>query len=95
MSLDDEKRAVVVQLEIKNDDPVVNQFNDIVFNQHYVKTSRVPFEYGALFSRLEDLREEGDYNCHYKVSSDELQSSLNPAKEMINTIVSMVKKKMR
>lgn len=135
MSLDDEKRAVVVQLEIKKNYSTLKEamllaenqcwsgaasrlyyavfhavsallIHDghsvkshkgaaIVFNQHYVKTSRVPFEYGALFSRLEDLREEGDYNCHYKVSSDELQSSLNPAKEMINTIVSMVKKKMR
>ena len=62
----------------------------IQFNQHYVKTAKIPPEYGALYSKLEDLREEGDYNCHYNVSSDELLSTLPHAKEMIDVIAAMV-----
>lgn len=63
----------------------------VLFNQHYIKTSKIKPEYGRLFGKLEELREEGDYNCHYQISADELLSSLQPAKEMIDTIAKMVK----
>lgn len=41
---------------------------------------------------MEAIREEGEYNCTYKVTQEELQQKIVPAKEMIDTITAMVKK---
>ncbi len=62
----------------------------VLFHQYYVKTNKVPAVYGALFGRLEDMREEGDYNCHYTISADEFTTSLPAAKEMVDAIAAMV-----
>lgn len=63
----------------------------ILLGNYYIKTGMFPKEYGALYSQMEAMREEGEYNCTYKVTQEELQQKLVPAKEMIDTIASMVK----
>ena len=62
-----------------------------LFAMHYVKTGRLPKSYGDLYRILERMREESDYNCSYDEEPDVLQSNLNPAKQMIDTIAAMVK----
>lgn len=52
---------------------------------------KLPKEMGRLFSQLETMRENSDYNCVYEVSKAELADRLAPAKEMIDTIARMVK----
>lgn len=131
MSLDEEKRAIVVRLEIEkayetleeatiladrnrwsgaasrlyyalfhavsalliHDAHTVKSHKGagVLFNNYYVKTHSVPPQYGILFGRLEDLREEGDYNCYYNITSEEFSASVAPAKEMIDAIAAMVK----
>ena len=131
MSLNDEKRAIVVRLEMEkayetkeeatilaekgkwngaanrlyyavfhavsalliHDAHLVKSHKGagVQFNQYYIKTNRIDPQYGELFGRLEDMREEGDYNCHYKISLDEFNSSVVPAGELIDTIAAMVK----
>ena len=44
-----------------------------------------------MFSQLETMRENSDYNCVYEVSEAELADQLAPAKDMITTIAQMVK----
>lgn len=63
----------------------------ILFGNYYIKTGLLPKEYGTLYSQMESIREEGEYNCTYKVTQGEIQQKLNPAKEMIDTIAEMVK----
>ena len=63
----------------------------ILFGNYYIRTGRLPKEYGTIYSQMEAIREEGEYNCTYKVTQDELQQKLPLAKEMIDTIASMVK----
>lgn len=63
----------------------------VMFNQHYINTQKVPQEYGQMLSQLESMREEGDYNCHYKVDSRELSEKITIARQMIDTIETMVK----
>ena len=132
MSLDEEKRAIVVRLEIEKayetlkESTILAEQNmwsgaanrlyyalfhavsallihdahtvkshkgaGVLFNNHYVKNHKVPLQYGVLFGRLEDLREEGDYNCYYKISSEEFSSSVVPTKAMIDDIAAMVEK---
>ena len=85
MSLSDEERRI--------DHHPVNSHkgSHILFGNYYIKTGMIPKEYGALYSQMEAMREEGEYNCTYKVTQEELQQKLVPAKEMIDTIASMVK----
>ena len=63
----------------------------ILFGNYYIKTERLPKEFGAIYSQMEAIREEGEYNCTYKVTQEELQQKLPLAKEMIDTIVELVK----
>ena len=57
-----------------------------MFNLYYIKTSILPIEYGRLYSQLQTMREESDYNCVYEVDPDELSSRIEPAKELIDAI---------
>lgn len=62
----------------------------ILFGNYYIRTNLLPKEFGALYSQMESIREEGEYNCTYKVTQDELQQKIEPAKHMIDTIAAMV-----
>ena len=53
---------------------------------YYIKTGILPIEYGRLYSQLQTMREESDYNCVYEVDPDELSSRIEPAKELIDAI---------
>ena len=57
-----------------------------VFGLHFVKTGKVESRLGAFLSRMEQLREKGDYNCIYTVSEDEISTMAEPAKELIEKI---------
>ena len=62
-----------------------------LFSQYYIKTGRLPKQYGELYQKMERMREESDYNCAYNEEPEVLQSNMVPAKEMIDTIADMVK----
>lgn len=62
----------------------------VLFSQYYVKTGLLPKEYGELYSQLETMRNEGDYNCYYEVTPEELLDRIPLAHEMIDTIAEMV-----
>ena len=62
-----------------------------LFGNYYVRTGLLPKSYAALYSQMESIREESEYNCTYVISEDELQQNIAPAKEMIDTIAAMVK----
>ena len=62
-----------------------------LFNLHYIKTGILPKEYGQLYSQLQTMREESDYNCAYDVEIDELQQRFEPAKRLIEDIDKLVK----
>ena len=120
MSLSDEERSIVVELEIEkayvayketiwlmeksswsgaasalliHDCHQVNSHkgSHILFGNYYIKTEILPKEYATIYSQMEAIREEGEYNCTYKVTENELQQRLPRAKEMIDTIAAMVK----
>ena len=132
MSLSEEERAIVVELELEKAQVAYNETiwlmekeswsgaagrlyyalfhavsallvhdhhsvnshkgSHILFGNYYMKTGLLPKTYGELYSQMESIREEGEYNCTYKVTQNELQQKLVPAKEMIDTIAAMVKK---
>ena len=63
----------------------------VIFSQYYIKTGKMPKNFGELYRKLERMREESDYNCTYDEEPEVLQSNIGPAKEMIDSIAAMVK----
>ena len=63
-----------------------------LFSLHYLKTGILPREYGQLYSQLQTMREESDYNCAYDVEMDEIEQRLKPAKRLIEDIERLVSK---
>ena len=83
--------AVSALLIMDNHTVNTHKGSHALFAQYYVKTDRLPKSYGDLYQKMERLREESDYNCTYSEEPELLQSNVEPAKEMIDTIAAMVK----
>ena len=51
-----------------------------------MKNGIVDNELGAFMSRMEQLREKGDYNCYYSVTEEEIKTIIDPTKKLIHRI---------
>lgn len=58
----------------------------IQFSQYYIKTGIFDKQDGKLYSRLQQLREEGDYNCVIEVEQDDVEDKIEPARMLIEKI---------
>ena len=56
------------------------------FSVYYVKTELFTKEDGRLYSQLQGLREEGDYNCSIDVEQSEVEYYIKPTIELIEKI---------
>mgnify|MGYP002623336916 CR=1 FL=1 len=56
------------------------------FSLFYVKAGRFTKEEGRLYSRLQRLREDGDYNCYMDVEKEEVEEFLQPTMQLIEKI---------
>lgn len=45
---------------------------------------------GRLFSQLESMREDADYNCCFEVSEEFLVKKIEPTRQFINTIETLI-----
>ena len=61
-----------------------------MFGLNYIKNGKLPAEFGRLYSQLQTMREESDYNCIYDITPDELKEKIEPAKRMITTIKTLI-----
>ena len=60
------------------------------FGLHFIKTGIIEDRLGAFLTRMEQLREKGDYNCIFSVNEEELCTIVEPAKEMIKVITDLI-----
>lgn len=58
----------------------------MAYGQHYVKTGIVTPEEGSLYSQLQSMREDADYNCAFKSDSNRMQLLMPQAKSLIEKI---------
>lgn len=126
MSLTDEERRIMVELEIERAEKITEQFETLreqqywdtlvnrmyyavfhavsallihngiqvhthrgalnVFNKEFVRTGVFTIEEGHLFSKLEGLRERGDYNCFVDATEEEVIPLVEPLKMLIEKI---------
>ena len=61
-----------------------------LFGLHYIKTGVLPAEYGKLYNQLQTMREESDYNCAFEAEPQDLEDKIEPARQLIETIWTMV-----
>lgn len=61
------------------------------FGLNFIKTGKVSTRLGSFLSRMEQLRQKGDYNCIYSISEDEIATIKAPAREPIDVIDVLLK----
>lgn len=64
----------------------------ILLSKHFIKEGILSSEEGKLYSRLETLREKGDYNCFIDAESTEVMPLLEPTKSFVEHIVHLLNK---
>lgn len=60
------------------------------FGQNFIKTGILPKGMGAFLSRMEQLRQKGDYNCCYSVTEDEVKTMVEPSHKLIIGIKELI-----
>lgn len=63
-----------------------------LFSQHYVKTDKLPIEYGRFYNNLQTLREKSDYNCFYDVDEQDVINGKEEASKFIKAIEDLINK---
>lgn len=56
------------------------------FSLFYVKTGIFTVADGKLYSQLQQLREDGDYNCSTDVDQEDIEGKVAPARRLIEKI---------
>lgn len=67
-----------------------HQGSHALFGLHYIKTGILPDEFGHLYGQLQTMRENSDYNCIYDVKPEELQERIEPSRQMIRAIETLI-----
>lgn len=62
-----------------------------LFGLHFVATGLAPKETGRLYSKLFELRQTGDYDDLYLLSREDVESLLEPTREFITLLKSLIK----
>ena len=61
------------------------------FGLHFIKTGIIEDRLGGFLTRMEQLREKGDYNCVFSIEENELCTIVEPAHELIGVIGKLIK----
>ncbi|MDR0939286.1 MAG: HEPN domain-containing protein [Mediterranea sp.] len=56
------------------------------FGIHFVKTGKIELHLGSFLSRMEQLRQKGDYNSVLTVTEDDISTMKAPAKAFVEAI---------
>lgn len=60
------------------------------FGLHFIKTGIIEDRLGGFLTRMEQLREKGDYNCVFSINEEELSTIVEPAHELVKVIAKLV-----
>ena len=63
-----------------------------LFSQYYVKTGKLPKDYGQFYNNLQTLREKSDYNCFYDVDEQDVVDGMGKASKFIKAIEELINK---
>ena len=60
------------------------------FTEHFIKTDRIPKEYGKIYSQLFTWRQKGDYDDLFDFDEEKVIPYFEPVKKLIDLIESIV-----
>lgn len=63
----------------------------VLLAQHFVKENILSKEESATFSRLQTMREKGDYNCLIETSEEEILPYIEKVKAFIDKVENLIK----
>ena len=66
-----------------------------LFNEHFVKTGRVPVELGRFYSRMYDFRQKGDYGDFVEFEREKVKEWLDQASMFINEMDRIIESEMK
>lgn len=62
------------------------------FGLHFIKTGIIEDRLGGFLTRMEQLRDKGDYNCLFSVNEEELCTIVEPAHELVKVVTDLIQK---
>ncbi len=62
----------------------------VMFNKEFVQKGEMSVADNHLFSRLQQLREEGDYNCYIETTKEEIMPYVESTREFIVKISNLI-----
>lgn len=57
-----------------------------LFGNYYIRTGVFPSEAGRLYSDLQTIRNNSDYNCSYDATQAEIEPLIEPTRQLIKSI---------
>ena len=61
-----------------------------LFSQNYIKTGKLPMDFGRFYNNLQTLREKSDYNCFYDVDEQDVINGMEKANKFIEAIEGLI-----
>ena len=63
-----------------------------MFGNYYIRTGIFASEDGRLYSDLQTMRNNSDYNCSYDATQQEIEPMIEPAKRLIDKVSDYISK---
>ena len=82
--------AVMALLLSSELDPSTHNGAKSNFTEHFIKTEKIPKEYGKIYSQLFTWRQKGDYDDLFDFDEEKVFPYFEPVKKMFDLIDEMV-----
>lgn len=85
--------AVMALLLFSELNPATHNGAKSNFTEHFIKTERIPKEFGKMYSQLFTWRQKGDYDDLFDFDQEKVMPYFQPVQKLIDLIESIVKKR--
>lgn len=84
--------AVMALLLFSELNPATHNGAKSNFTEHFIKTERIPKEFGKMYSQLFTWRQKGDYDDLFDFDQQKVMPYFKPVQKLIEIVESIVKK---
>ncbi len=85
--------AVMALLLFSELNPATHNGAKSNFTEHFIKTERIPKEFGKMYSQLFTWRQKGDYDDLFDFDQEKVIPYFQPVQKLIDLIESIVKER--
>lgn len=83
--------AVMALLLFSELNPATHNGTKSNFTEHFIKTERIPKEFGKMYSQLFTWRQKGDYDDLFDFDQEKVMPYFQPVQKLIDLIESIIK----